>query len=225
MVVFIKIVSSCFQTGAPGSSTPPGSSDQPTPSVSTSDKEQKFTIFISNLDFKTTPEQIKAVSWKILPLLPHSSRFAPLAGAGRRRGSTSALSRDEQAAQRLRFCRSWLGEEYAGGTSEGSNSYRWTTDAGWLANLCHYCRSLTQFHDLDSDQRSWETTNIQVCHWYGKKQGVCSECALWLYRSTVEGESFQCILMKAERGEISWGVAPLRLIQLVVRVRVCTSVP
>ncbi|VDO61612.1 unnamed protein product [Heligmosomoides polygyrus] len=61
MVVFIKIVSSCFQTGAPGSSTPPGSSDQPTPSVSTSDKEQKFTIFISNLDFKTTPEQIKAV--------------------------------------------------------------------------------------------------------------------------------------------------------------------
>lgn len=49
------------KTGAPGSSTPPGSSDQPTPSVSTSDKEQKFTIFISNLDFKTTPEQIKAV--------------------------------------------------------------------------------------------------------------------------------------------------------------------
>ncbi|WKY06866.1 hypothetical protein Q1695_006781 [Nippostrongylus brasiliensis] len=37
------------------------SSDHPMPSVSSSDKNQKFTVFVSNLDFKTTPEQIKEV--------------------------------------------------------------------------------------------------------------------------------------------------------------------
>ncbi|PIO76320.1 hypothetical protein TELCIR_01607 [Teladorsagia circumcincta] len=43
------------QTSAPGSS---GQSDTSAPS---SDNEKKYTVFISNLDFKTTPEQVKEV--------------------------------------------------------------------------------------------------------------------------------------------------------------------
>ncbi|VDO50259.1 unnamed protein product [Haemonchus placei] len=41
--------------------SPSASSGQPTTSTPSSDKEQKFTVFISNLDFKTTPEQVKKV--------------------------------------------------------------------------------------------------------------------------------------------------------------------
>nr|CDJ88045.1 RNA recognition motif and Polyprenyl synthetase domain containing protein [Haemonchus contortus] len=41
--------------------SPSASSGQPTTSTPPSDKEQKFTVFISNLDFKTTPEQVKKV--------------------------------------------------------------------------------------------------------------------------------------------------------------------
>ncbi|VDL69747.1 unnamed protein product [Nippostrongylus brasiliensis] len=49
-----------FQT-ATATPSAASSSDHPMPSVSSSDKNQKFTVFVSNLDFKTTPEQIKEV--------------------------------------------------------------------------------------------------------------------------------------------------------------------
>ncbi|KAK5964689.1 hypothetical protein GCK32_004683 [Trichostrongylus colubriformis] len=48
------------QGNAPETSAP-GSSGHSATSAQSSDKEQKYTVFISNLDFRTTPEQVKEV--------------------------------------------------------------------------------------------------------------------------------------------------------------------
>ncbi|KIH68407.1 hypothetical protein ANCDUO_01253 [Ancylostoma duodenale] len=48
------------QTATPTSSTS-NSTDQPAESSAMSANDQKFTVFISNLDFKTTPEEVKEV--------------------------------------------------------------------------------------------------------------------------------------------------------------------